>query len=257
LCAEPVEILDFEHLAGEGVADVGVKPGGDDEQIGLECFKVGEGVLKVGAVFGGGGGRWDGVVAAVGSAVAGAGAGVGGMLVDGDEEGAGLVEEDVLGTVAVVDVEVEDGDALDAPGAGGECGDGGVVEIAEAHGAVAGGVVTGRAHEAEGGLAGEGELEGGEGGGCGAAGVEVDLGQPCGVHVEVTGFFEALEVGDGVGAEEVLVGDLARLGPLEGEIGLLLEACFGGGNALGPLRVTRGVVTGATFIRDDRHGAVI
>jgi hypothetical protein len=116
------------------------------------------------------------------------------MLVDGDEEGAGLVEEDVLGTVAVVDVEVEDGNALDAPGAGGECGDGGVVEVAEAHGAVAGGVVTGRAHEAEGGLAGEGELEGGEGGGCGAAGVEVDLGQPCGVHVEVTGFFETLEV---------------------------------------------------------------
>jgi hypothetical protein len=58
--------------------------------------------------------------------------------------------EDILGAVAVVDVEVDDGDALGAivgPGIVGR--DGGGVEQAEAHGAVALGMVTGRAHGAK------------------------------------------------------------------------------------------------------------
>ena len=57
-----------------------------------------------------------------------------------------LLVEDGLGAVAVVHVPVEDGDAL-AGGVQHRGGDGDVVDEAEAHGAVARGVMAGRAHE--------------------------------------------------------------------------------------------------------------
>ncbi|MNU97061.1 hypothetical protein D3C71_871200 [compost metagenome] len=63
----------------------------------------------------------------------------------------GVVLEDVLGAVAVVDIEIDHRDPFQTvavAGVGG--GDGDVVEQAEAHRGTAGGMVAGRAHRAEG-----------------------------------------------------------------------------------------------------------
>src|SRR3546814_9967231 len=73
------------------------------------------------------------------------------MGVDRGEEDVGTIVEDRLGAVAVVVVDIEDGDA---PGAAVDEGlrcDGGVVEEAVAAVEVGGGVVAGRAAEREGG----------------------------------------------------------------------------------------------------------
>ncbi len=72
------------------------------------------------------------------------------MLVRRDVQDVAALEEGVLGAVAVMDVVVEDGDALGAPLSeqpGG--GDGDVVEQAEAHRLGGRGVVAGRAHQTE------------------------------------------------------------------------------------------------------------
>ena len=94
----------------------------------------------------------DGVALALALAgvLGGAGAGIERPLVDARVEHVGRGGEDLLGAVAVVDVPVEDQHPLGAargdrvPG-----GDGDVVEQAEAHRAVALGVVAGRAQAAE------------------------------------------------------------------------------------------------------------
>ena len=59
--------------------------------------------------------------------------------------------ENVLGAVAVMDVEIDDRHPLGIMAdAGMECGDGGIVEQAETHGAAGFGMVAGRADGAEG-----------------------------------------------------------------------------------------------------------
>ena len=75
--------------------------------------------------------------------------------------------EDLLGTVAVMDIEVDDRDALGiVAGAGMERCNGGIVEEAEAHGAAGFSVMAGRTYGAEGirGLAGEYCIAGSGGG---------------------------------------------------------------------------------------------
>ncbi|MFO0570233.1 MAG: hypothetical protein U0263_31615 [Polyangiaceae bacterium] len=69
------------------------------------------------------------------------------ILVEGDVEDAGIGEEDLLRSVAVVDVPIDDDHALGPVGAGMGRGHGGVVHQAEAHGAVRPGVVARRANE--------------------------------------------------------------------------------------------------------------
>src|SRR6202012_4394862 len=79
--------------------------------------------------------------------------------------------DDVLGAVAVVDVEVDDGHALEAAHVERVArGDGDVVVEAEAHRGVARGVVAGRPDGAEGvlGAAVQHEVGGGDGGAGGA-----------------------------------------------------------------------------------------
>ena len=74
-------------------------------------------------------------------------------LVRREVEHARVVVEDVLRAVAVMDVDVDDGDALDSRlFERARDGDGDVVEEAEAHRAVRRRVVPGRANEAEGGI---------------------------------------------------------------------------------------------------------
>lgn len=244
----------MEGAAAEGVALVGVEAGGDGDEVGTVAAEVIEGAAEGGAVVFAGGEGGDGVVKDVAAEVHGAGAGIGGVLVDGKEFHAGLVEEDVLGAVAVVNVEIEDGDAFGPGGGGGEGGDGDVVQIAEAHGGGAEGVVAGGAHEAEDGFAGAAGGEGIEGGGDGGAGADGDVGKVRGVVVEVLGFGEAGEHGGGVGAEEVGL-QLTGLGgdPVEGEVELFLEAGDGGDDAGGALGVPGLLVAGAGGFVNDFH----
>ena len=73
------------------------------------------------------------------------------MLESRAEHHSRIFVERVLGAVAVVDVEIEDRDALEAVRLDGVHGaDRHVVEDAEAHGAIGRGVMPGRAHGAEG-----------------------------------------------------------------------------------------------------------
>ena len=79
-----------------------------------------------------------------------AGAGIEGILVRGSEEDIRVGGEDGLGAVAVVDVEIDDGDTPQPVLVSRVRGaDGDVVEQAKAHGAARFGVVAGRAHRAE------------------------------------------------------------------------------------------------------------
>ena len=82
----------------------------------------------------------------------GAGAGVAGRLVRAGVEQVGVALEDVLGAVAVVDVEIHDRNPLQAPALPRVIGgDGGAVEQAEAHRPGALGMVARRPHRDEGG----------------------------------------------------------------------------------------------------------
>ena len=88
----------------------------------------------------------SGVVARAGAA----GAGIERPLVQGGEEDGVVVAKDLLGAVAVVDVEVDDRDTRKAElGLGVAGGDGDVVDEAEAHRAVGERVVPGRPDERE------------------------------------------------------------------------------------------------------------
>src|ERR1700722_12187358 len=196
---------------GEGVEVVGVEAGGEEEEIGVKIVEGGKDrfvhrglVIVVGAA----GGHGDVDDAAVGGAFAGfggvAGAGVtgGGVLMNADEEDRAVGVENGLGAVAVVDVEIDDGDFIEAvfllevTG-----GDGDVGEEAESHGRIGLGVVAGRADSVEGaadgavydGVAAGEERAGGEQGGVEAGGGDD------GVGVEVTaggaGLADVIDVG--------------------------------------------------------------
>jgi hypothetical protein len=92
-----------------------------------------------------------------------------GVLVRREVEDSRVVVEGGLCAVAVVDIEVDDGDALEAaPAHGMTGGDGDVVEEAEAHSPVRHRVVSRRPHQAEGAV--DIAVEHGVGGGESAAG---------------------------------------------------------------------------------------
>lgn len=167
------------HHAAEGVVHAAVEAGGDDDELGAEFAEGGEDDAfhggEVGAVSGAGR-EGDVDVAAFAGAFAdfaevAAVAGEPLVLVEGDGEDAGVVVESLLGAVAVVDIPVDGGGALDAAfGEGVHDGDGGVGEDAEAAPAVAFGVVSGRADECVGVV--DGAVEDGIDGGDGSAGGE-------------------------------------------------------------------------------------
>ncbi len=170
-----------------------------------------EGVAVFGVAAGGGHGDVEGGASAVSDAgllgVTGAGVYVLGVAMDADEHGIGVLFEDVLCSVSVVDVPVEDEDAVDVVFVAEVIdGDGGICEHAEAHGAVAFGVVAWRADGAEGvgdvtsddAVDGFGDAAGGEEGEFVASGTNSAVG---GVDVGVAVFAgadEALDVFVGV-----------------------------------------------------------
>ena len=145
-----------EGELAEGVVEVGVEAGGDQDEFGFEVVEFrfvagGEFVEDFGVAGAGGEGGVEGVAEAAPGAgfVAAAGAGVEGRLVGGEEEDGVVVVEGVLGAVAVVDVPIDDEDFADAIfflGVAG--GDGDVVEDAESAAAGLGGVVAGGADRA-------------------------------------------------------------------------------------------------------------
>ena len=268
--AEGGEVVALEGHRGDRVAGVGVEAGGDENEIGLPGDHGVEGGAERGQMLGAGGVGGDGPVAEARAEVVRAGAGVAGVLVDGGEEkvGSGWVcVKDGFGAVAVMGIEIPDGDAADGGGngrAGGgkivrgvERGEGDLVEVAEAHGLAGGGVVAGRAQQREDGRAvREGVARGGEGAGDGAAGVVADAGEKRRVGVEVAGLREAFEVCGGVGEEERRVGDGGggrRDG--EGPRGARGAEVGGGAeDARGLLGAHGGAVVGTLRIVEKEHG---
>ena len=141
----------------------------------------------------------------------------------GDVEDAWIVVEGILGAIAVVHIEVDDGDALEpvalarVPG-----GDGDVVQQAEAHRLGRAGVMAGRAHGAEGGgnVSGEHRVGGGEAGACRLPGGVERAGAEKGVHIDPPAAFLAgtTQPGDEfrwVHQGEFFVGGLSRFDTLQ------------------------------------------
>ena len=133
-----------------------------------------------------------------------------------DEEDAVIRAEDRVGPVAVMDVVVDDRDALEAERALRSSGrDRDVVEEAEAHHPLLQGVMSGRAHEGE--AAVERSLDRGA---CREGGRLVGRGRPDGVGSDPRAAgkrLNASEVLRGVAKEQLLLGGRAALGP-RGEV---------------------------------------
>ncbi len=138
------------HL-GDSFVAIGVEAGAEEEELWFEFVEAWDDFFGEGGAVGfvvavGVEGDVESETGAAADAdfgfVAGAGVGAAGVLVEGDVEDIGAILEGVLGAVAVVSVEIDDGDAgefmLSDEVFG---GDGDVVEEAEAHGMVAFGVV--------------------------------------------------------------------------------------------------------------------
>lgn len=249
-----MEVIGFEALLAEGVTGVGIESGGDGDEAGVKFLEVAEGFEGDIAVVMGGEAWGDGVIEAIIAAVAAAGAGVAGELVDGEEGDTWASDEDGFGSVAVMDIEVEDGDAFDSCGAGGEGGDGDGAEVAEAHGVFAYGVVAWGAEEGEALFVTEGAAEGAEGAADATAGVLGDLGVGGGIEVEVDLFFESFEVFGAMGAEEDFIIDGLGFEPFDVEVVLTAEFldCFA--DSFGAFGVAWGVVLRAGGVGYDVNG---
>jgi hypothetical protein len=252
--SEPVEVLGFEALLAEGVTGVGVEAGGDGDEAGVKVLEVLQGFEGDVAVVMGGEAWGDGVIEAIIAAVAAAGAGVSGELVNGEEGDTWAADEDGFSSIAVVDIEVEDSDAFDACGAGGEGRDGDGAEVAEAHGVLADGVMAWGAEEGETVFVAEGAAEGAEGAADAAAGVLGYLGVGGGIEVEVDLFFESFEVCWAMGSEEDLVIDGLGFEPFDMEVVLAAEFQDRFTDTLGAFRVAWCVVLGAGGVGYDVNG---
>ena len=185
----------------------------------------------------------------------GASAGVGRVLVDGEERGAVDLSQNILGAVAVVHVKIKHSHFLDAGRARGKGGDGDVVEVAKPHGSLSGGVMPGWAHKGEVGFAGVCKFQCAQGAANGASGVGVDVRIVGGVAIKHAGRMsyivdvcEIMGGGDGF----VIFG---RLGFLPRDFDFLLRAqkCQCAGHALWSLRMAGLRVGKAAFIGDDMH----
>ena len=149
---DPDVIVLDQIQVGEVILPMGVEPGGDEDHLRLKGLQFGQpafgnGAAEFGAAAAGGQRHFD-QMAGDGLRVA---IRVERMLEGGADHHPAIVEKDVLCTVAVVDVEIDDGHALKAvlfDGVGGA--DGNVVEQAESHGTAIFGMMPRRAHVAEG-----------------------------------------------------------------------------------------------------------
>jgi hypothetical protein len=192
-----------------------------------------------------------------------AGARVEGVLVEGEKEHRGVVVEQVLGAVAVVDVPVDDHHPLDpVPALQVARRHRDVVEQAEAHRPVGLGVVTGRAHAGEPvvDLAGHDRVNQGEHPAGGQAGGVMGGRRHPGVGVErealvVRARRHLAQVGRVVHEGEVRGGGSPRLEAHQPAAVAAFEGGAQGGEARRPLGVARPRVVGLEALVDDDAGA--
>ena len=254
LAAEPVEILRFERTLRQRVAGVGVEASRDADKIRLEFFQIMERVLQDFAVIPAWGVWRDGIVETIVTHMPRAGAGIARKFVNRVKRHARVVQQNILRAVAVMHVEIKHRDAFGAGRLGGERGDGGVAQIAEAHHLIARGVMAGRTHQAENSFPGLRAFEREQRRPGGKPGERFNVRKKRGVGVEIVGHPQAGEVLGQVGPQEVRLRRGRRLGPRQGEIGLLAEPGKRGGDARGPIGMAGRGVAGATLISDDFHG---
>ena len=178
------------------------------------------------------------------------------MLVDGKKLHAGLVQQNVLGAIAMMHVEVKNADAFRTGGTGFERGDGDVVEVAEAHGFFAQRMVAGRAHEAENRFALARSRERVQRGGDRRAGVSANVLEIRRVLIERLRHGEPREDCRRVGAENDFVGDAGGLGEIKRQFRLVFQQGDGVFDARRAFGIARLAVAGAAFVGDDFHAGI-
>ena len=108
--AQPVVILRFQRFVRQRIVRVSVESRRNGDEVGLEILYALERARQHPAVIGARRAGRDGEVKSVAAHVRRAGARIARCLVDGKKRGAGLVSQNVLRAVAVVDIEIENGD---------------------------------------------------------------------------------------------------------------------------------------------------
>ena len=172
---------------------------------------------------------------------------------DRGKQTAVLAEQDVFGAVAVVDVEVVDGNAFEALRARFQGGNRNGVEIAEAHCLIACGVMTGWSHQAETDFAGTGAVQSLQCATDGASRVIGDVRVSRRVGVEVGCRKKVFDMFGCMCTEQNGIVNGQRVGP--GEVECFFPAQFvdGARDALRPFGMAARGVFGATRVGDDFH----
>src|SRR5579859_6551922 len=132
-----MKVFGFERLLRERVTGIGVEAGGDSKQIGLELFDGDECSRQNLAIFGARRCGRHREIETIVADIRAAGAGIAWELMDRKKGGAGLTKENVFGAVAVVNVEVEDGDFFCTGSQRFKDSDGDGIQVAEAHAGIA------------------------------------------------------------------------------------------------------------------------
>jgi hypothetical protein len=243
----------LQVLLSEGIVEAGVESGRDHKEVGsemvdpVECLPAGFPVNFPGRT-----GR-DRVVEAVALGNPPR-AGIGGEFVDGGVKGIVMAQEDVFGSVAVVDIEIEDCHAGAGSVEGGERADGGLIVIAESHDPFFLGMVARGAHETESGPARQGVPADGEGGSDREPGVLVNAGITGGIGIEIIpGVPHPEQVVGGVGQEKDIVAGRFGYFPGDIEAGLFPEGPGGLDHPGGPFGMSRAVVGGTARVVQDDH----
>ena len=176
------------------------------------------------------------------------------MLVHRGEEHSRYIPQDVLGAVAVVDVEIQHGDRSDTTR---PCLQGGHrhrAQVAEAHDAFPLGMMSRGPEQAERRFARQGEVQGPDRPADGPAGVVRNPVVPGRVGIEIPRRAQPGEVARGMGAQEGRVRHLRRRGPRQRQRLLSPEQVQRARHPGGLLGVAGTAIAEAAFIGDDGHG---
>ncbi len=120
---KPLEIIRFQYATLQWVAGIRVEPGGHRNEIGPEPFQIVQRANQCGTIGFAWCGRHDRIFEAIVAYIRAAGTGLKGMSVDRKKSDAGPVQQDVFRTVAVVHVEIINGNAFGANRHGFQRGD--------------------------------------------------------------------------------------------------------------------------------------
>jgi len=266
LVGQPGKILGVPVEAGQRIAMVGIEAGRDQQEIRLEGLDGGEDALDIGGTHGagaaaGGQGGVDDIADA--DEIRIAGARIERHLVARGIEHRAVVLENVLGAIAVMDVEIDDGDAACAKLALCFTGDDrDRVDEAEAHRPAALGMVAGRADGAEGisRFAQGDSFQRGKAGAEGGRGSVEGAGRDKGVFVDPAYAFGGAGAGEDaqvafvmhqLGQRQVAVGGVAALEGIEAGCG---QRFLDGAQPIGPFRMAgRGHVAFEIALRNEER----